>query len=35
MFGLDQNLTAFFIHEIAKQNPEVLDLDFLQFLLKK
>ena len=35
LFDLDQNLAAFFIQEIAKQNPEVKDLDFLQFLLKK
>lgn len=35
LFVLNQNLAAFFIREIAKKNPEVVDLDFLKFILVK
>ncbi len=35
LFDLNQDLAVFFIQEIAKKNPEVIDLDFLKFLLVK
>lgn len=35
LYDLDQNLAAYFIREIAKKNPEVIDLDFLKFILVK
>ena len=34
-YDLNQSLAAFFIQEIAKKNPDVLNLDFLKFLLTK
>lgn len=33
LYPLDINLAKFFIQEIAKQNPEVRDIDYLQFIL--
>lgn len=35
LYDLNPNLAVFFIQEIAKRNPEVLDYDFLKFLLVK
>lgn len=35
LYDLNQNLAAFFIQEIAKKNPEVIDLDYLKFILVK
>lgn len=35
LYDLNQDLAAFFIQEIAKENPEVLEYDFLKFLLVK
>lgn len=35
LFDLNQNLAAFFIQEIAKKNQEVIDLDYLKFILVK
>ena len=35
LYDLNQELAAFFIQEISKKNPEVLDYDFLKFLLIK
>lgn len=35
LFDLNQNLAAFFIREIAKKNPEVIDLNYLKFILVK
>lgn len=32
---VNADLAAFFIQEIAKRNPDVLDYDFLKFLLVK
>lgn len=34
LFELNSNLASFFVKEIAKENADVLDLDYLQFLLK-
>lgn len=34
-YDLNQSLAAFFIQEITKKNPDVLNLDFLKFLLTK
>lgn len=34
-YDLNQSLAAFFIQEIAKKNPDVLNLDFLKYLLTK
>lgn len=34
-FDLNQNLAAFFIQEIAKKNPDILNLDYLKFLIVK
>ena len=33
LYPLDQDLAKFFLEEIIKANPDVKDLDFLQFLL--
>lgn len=33
LFDLNPDLASFFIKEIAKKNPEMLDLEFLRFLL--
>ncbi len=35
LFYLNQNLAAFFIQEIAKKNPEVVNLEYLRFILVK
>ena len=35
LFELNQSLAAFFIQEIAKKNPEVIDIDYLKFILVK
>lgn len=35
LFDLNQSLAAFFIQEIAKKNPEVIDIDYLKFILVK
>lgn len=35
LYNLNQNLAAFFIRKIAKKNPEVMDLDYLKFILLK
>lgn len=35
LFELNQNLAAFFIQEITKKNPEVIDLNYLKFILVK
>jgi conserved domain protein len=35
LYDLNADLAAFFIQEIAKRNPDVLDYDFLKFLLVK
>lgn len=35
LYDLNQKLAAFFIQEIAKENPEVIDLDYLKFILVK
>lgn len=35
LFDLNPDLAAFFIHEIAKKNLEVIDLDFLKLILVK
>lgn len=35
LFDLNQNLAAFFIQEIAKKNPEVINLNYLKFILVK
>lgn len=35
LYDLNQDLAAFFIQEIAKKKPEVLDYDFIKFLLVK
>lgn len=35
LFELNSNLAAFFIREIAKKNPEVIDLNYLKFILVK
>lgn len=35
LYDLNQNLAAYFIQEIAKKNPEVIDFDYLKFILVK
>ena len=35
LFSIDSRLAAFFVQEIAKNNKEIVDLDFLGFLLVK
>ncbi len=35
LFDLNQTLAAFFIQKIAKKNPEVIDIDYLKFILVK
>ena len=35
LFDLNQSLATFFIQEIAKKNPEVIDIDYLKFILVK
>lgn len=35
LFDLNQKLAAFFIQEIAKKNPEVMDMHYLKFILVK
>lgn len=35
LYDLNQSLAVYFIQEIAKKNPEVVDLDFLKFILVK
>lgn len=35
LFDLNQCLAAFFIQEIAKKNPKVIDIDYLKFILVK
>lgn len=33
LFDLNEELASIFIKEIAKNNPDIIDLDFLRFLL--
>ena len=35
LFELNKNLAAFFIQKIAEKNPEVMDIEYLQFILEK
>jgi hypothetical protein len=32
---INDNLAAYFVQEITKKNPEVIDLDYLKFILVK
>lgn len=33
LFDINQELAGIFVREIAKNNPEIIDLDYLRFLL--
>lgn len=35
LYNLNQRLAAYFIQEIAKKNPEIVDLDYLKFIFMK
>ena len=35
LYELNQSLAAYFIQEIAKKNPEVIDLDYIKFIFEK
>lgn len=35
LYELNRSLAAYFIQEIAKKNPEVIDLDYIKFIFEK
>ena len=35
LYDFNRSLAAYFVQKIAKKNPEVVDLDFLKFILVK